>query len=63
MERKTVQKILVDEYQEILGNALRAFDDLSKSTGNVGKSIALLTDKGLPEWPKTVLRILKQRHE
>src|SRR3989344_3916515 len=62
--QKTAQKVLVSEYEIIIEDA---FDSYVKLV-TVGKystqeAIALLTDKTLFEWPKTVKRLLEQRNK
>lgn len=62
LEEEVIQRILVDEYREIVENAIATFDALTKEkTRKVEVTIALLTDKSLVEWPKTVKRLLGQK--
>ncbi|MCD4811591.1 hypothetical protein K8R14_03240 [bacterium] len=55
------QRILVDEYKEIIDNSIMAFDDLKDRGYSRKEVIALLFDKRLQEWPKTAKRLLEQR--
>lgn len=56
------EKILKDDYMNIIKKGLDSFDKLKEKGGyNTDEVIALLTDKSIPEWPKTVSRILEQK--
>jgi hypothetical protein len=57
------QRLLVDEYRIIIENAVYAFDQLRKGKYSTDQTIALLTDKPLNQWPKTVRRLLQQKEE
>ena len=60
------QKLLVEEYRKIIENAVSAFDQLTKKgLYSTDQAIALLSDKPLTDWPKTVRRLLefRQRRE
>ncbi len=59
--RRTAQRILVDEYEEIIDRAIVAFDRLMAGGYKPEEVIALLSDKRLPEWPKTAKRLLGQK--
>ncbi len=53
------RKILIDEYASILTKAVEAITLLIKQGKySIQESIALLTDKPIVEWPKTVKRML-----
>ena len=62
--REVANKILGKEYVKIIEKALEAFDILLKSSYATDEVIALLTDKTLPEWPKTARRLTegKEKH-
>lgn len=54
------QKLLVEEYRRIIESAVAGFDQLKKKGGyTTDQTIALLTDKPLTQWPKTVKRLLE----
>ncbi|MEK7608139.1 MAG: hypothetical protein AAB495_01000, partial [Patescibacteria group bacterium] len=58
MWRELVNKILVSEYEGIVSNAMWSFIELVKTGGySVEEAIALLTDKPLSEWQKTLWRL------
>jgi len=59
--QKTAQKVLVDEYRQIIGNAISAFDRLKDSGNSQEEVIAMLSDKRLAEWPKTARRLLEEK--
>jgi len=59
--QETSQRVLVDEYGGIIDRAIEAFDQLKRSGYSQAESIAMLTDKRLPEWPKTARRLLEQK--
>ena len=61
--QETAQRVLVDEYGQIIDNAINAFDQLRSSGYSQSEVIAMLTDKRLAEWPKTARRLLKQKEE
>lgn len=55
------QKLLVEEYQRIIEDAVATFDRLKKKGGHsINQTIALLTDKPLDQWPKTARRLLEE---
>ncbi|MDD5750669.1 MAG: hypothetical protein PHU56_03410 [Candidatus Pacebacteria bacterium] len=57
--KELCQKICIDEYAEIIKNADQSFNKLASSQGySTEKAIAILTDKPLTDWPKTVKRQL-----
>jgi len=57
---ETSQKILIDEYIEIIHNAILSFDELRNSGYSQEETIAMLSDKRLSEWPKTVKRLSEE---
>lgn len=59
--QETAQKVLVDEYGQIIDNAIDAFDQLRDSGYSQSEVIAMLTDKRLAEWPKTARRLLEEQ--
>lgn len=59
--KETVQKILVDEYEKIIVSSIESLKELFYEGYTKENAIALLFDKRLPEWPKTVKRLLEQR--
>lgn len=61
--QETAQRVLVDEYGFIIKAATDSFDQLVKSGYSESEVIAMLSDKRLAEWPKTVRRLLKQKEE
>ncbi len=61
--QEIAQKILVDEYGKIINDAIYAFDNLRSNGYSLEEVIAILSDKRLPEWPKTVRRLLEQKKE
>jgi hypothetical protein len=58
---ETAQRILVDEYRMIIESAVSWFDELVNSGYSIEEAIALLSDKSLPDWPKTVRRLLETK--
>jgi hypothetical protein len=59
--QETAQKMLVDEYRQIIYDAIEAFDQLVESGYSRFEAIAFLGHLALPEWPKFVKRLLKYR--
>lgn len=60
--REIAQKILVQEYQTIVENAISAFVELvNKGKYSTQEATALLTDVPLEKWPKTIRRFLEYR--
>ncbi len=60
-ERSVVNKILVEDYKNILDHAITAFNVLEKKGYTTDQVISLLGDKKLSKWFKTALRIIRQR--
>lgn len=59
--QETAQRILVQEYRAIVENAVDSYAELiKKSKSSTQETIALLTDKALTDWPKTIKRLLEQ---
>lgn len=61
--QETSQRVLVDEYRDIIDRAIAAFDGLRNNGYSQKEVIAMLSDKRLPDWPKTVRRLLAQREK
>lgn len=60
--QEVAQRMLVDEYRSIIQNAVDSYGELlQKGHYTVQETSALLYDKPLSDWPKTVRRILKQK--
>lgn len=59
--QETAKRVLVDEYRDIIDNAIVAFDQLKESGYSQAETIAMLSDKRLADWPKTVRRLLEQK--
>jgi len=59
----TAQRILVDEYGSIIDTAIGAFDQLVAGGYTQKEVIAILSDKRMQEWPKTVRRLLEQKQQ
>lgn len=59
--QKTAKRVLVDEYRNIIDNSIVAFDKLRRSGYSQAETIALLSDKRLADWPKTVRRLTEKR--
>ncbi len=58
--KETSQKFLVDEYRAIIETAIDYFGQLIYSGYTKEEAIALLFDKPLSNWPKTVRRLLSK---
>lgn len=58
---ETADRILVKEYHQKIKDAVDAYAELENSGHSTQEAIALLTDKPLDEWPKTVKRL--QEHQ
>jgi len=52
------KRVFVDEYRDIIDRAIIAFDRLKGGRYSRKEVIAMLSDKRLQEWPKTVRRLL-----
>ena len=62
LSQETAQRMLVQEYRAIIEKAIASFAKLIEKGGySKQKAIALLTDKDLIDWPKTVRRLLEQK--
>lgn len=62
--QETSQKMLVEEYASIIKKAVTSFADLVNKGGySIQESIALLTDKSLSHWPKTIQRLLEHKEK
>ncbi len=60
--QETSQQMLVKEYRAIIEEAVDSFARLTKKGKySEQEAIALLTDKSLSDWPKTVKRLLEQK--
>lgn len=59
--QEMTKKILVNEYKSIIDNAIAAFDNLMKSGYTQAETIAMLSDKRLSDWPKTVRRLMEEK--
>ncbi len=59
-EGELINKILVEEYREILNKAIWAFNALEMHGHKTDKVIAFFTDKNLEEWSKTAQDIIKE---
>lgn len=58
--QETTERILVQEYREIIQKAVDAYAELiNKGKYSTEAAIALLTDKSLQDWPKTIQRLLE----
>lgn len=53
------RRVLVDEYRDIIDKAITASNSLRINGYSQEETIAILSDKRLPDWPKTVRRLLK----
>lgn len=59
--QETAQRMLVDEYGDIIDSAIAAFDDLVRLGYTRAEVIAMLSDKRLSDWPKTVRRLREEK--
>lgn len=60
--QETMQRMLVKEYREIIEKAVDSLIELvSKGKYSIKEAVALLIDKSLEDWPKTVKRLLAYR--
>jgi len=60
--QETAQRLLVDEYKEIIDQAISSFDRLMYGGRySVAETIATLSDRRLADWPRTVRRMLEER--
>lgn len=57
----TAKRVLVDEYRDVIGKAIIAFDKLRRSGYSDAITIAMLSDKRLADWPKTVIRLTEEK--
>lgn len=62
--QETSQKILVEEYKSTIEKAVTSFADLVNKGGySIQEAIALLMDKSLSHWPKTIQRLLEHKEK
>ncbi len=59
--QETVQRVLVDEYGNIVKKTFGVIDDLKKGGYSSDQIIALLSDKPVTQWLKTARRLLEER--
>lgn len=59
--QEIAKRVLVDEYSSIIDNAIVAFDQLRGSGCSQAETIAMLSDKRLADWPKTVRRLTEEK--
>lgn len=59
--QETMQRILVQEYRTTIERAVGSYAELVKEGYSTQEAIALLTDKPLADWSKTVRRLLEQK--
>lgn len=62
--QETAQRMLVHEYRTIVESAVSSYSELiNKGRYSTQEVTALLTDKPLADWPKTVRRLLEQKEK
>ncbi len=60
--QETAQKMLVQEYRETIQRAVDSYVELvNRGKYSTQEATALLTDKPLADWPKTIRRLLEQK--
>lgn len=60
--QEIAQRMLVREYKAIIKNAVNSYAELTnKGKYSTQKATALLTDKPLADWPKTIKRLLENK--
>lgn len=60
--QETAQRMLVQEYRAIVENAVNSYAELvNKGKYSTQEATALLTDKPLADWPKTIRRLFEQK--
>ena len=59
--QETAQRMLVQEYRAIIERAVGSYAELVKKGYSTQEATALLTDKPLADWPKTIKRLLEQK--
>lgn len=60
--QETAQRMLVGEYREIIEKAVNSYSELvSKGSYSIQEGVALLTDRPLGDWSKTIRRLLEQK--
>ncbi len=60
--QETAQRMLVQEYRATIESAVNSYAELvNKGKYSTQEATALLTDKPLADWPKTVRRLLEQK--
>lgn len=58
--QETAQRMLVQEYKAIIESAVSSYRELvNRGKYSTQEAIALLTDKPLDDWPKTIKRLLE----
>lgn len=59
--QKTAQRMLIQEYKETIQRAVDSYAELVKKRKcSTQEATALLTDKPMEDWPKTIRRLLEQ---
>jgi len=62
--QETAQRMLVQEYRGIIQKAVDSYAELAhRGKYSTQEAIALLTDKPLEDWPKTIRRLLEQKEK
>ena len=52
------------EYREIIQKAVNSYAELvEKGKYSIREAIALLTDRSLEDWPRTIRRLLEQKRD
>jgi len=60
--QETAQRMLVQEYRETIQRAVDSYAELvNRGKYSIQEATALLTDKPLDDWPKTIKRLLEQK--
>jgi hypothetical protein len=60
--QETAQRMLVQEYRSTIESAVNSYAELvNKGKYSTQEATALLTDKPLADWPKTIRRLLEQK--
>lgn len=62
--QETMLRMLVREYREIIQKAVNSYAELvEKGKYSIREAIALLTDRSLEDWPRTIRRLLEQKRD